>query len=165
MAVIEYARNVLGISEATTEENDKDSPHKVIIYMPEIDKHLMGGNMRLGAKTTSIVSEDTLASWVYYKNLSANERHRHRYEVNIEYKARLEAAGLSFSGEDSQKERMEIIEIKDHPFFLGVQYHPEFTSRPFSPNPCFYAFILASAGQFDRIGFKSDLELRYTPEI
>mmetsp|Transcript_23861 Transcript_23861/g.27469 ORF Transcript_23861/g.27469 Transcript_23861/m.27469 type:complete len:131 (-) Transcript_23861:24-416(-) len=130
--------------------------------MPEISKTMKGGTMRLGARHTYIRDQESLASKVYYGSDTVFERHRHRYEVNIEYRARIEEKGLIFSGEDGNQERMEITELKDHPFFFGTQFHPEFTSRPFKPNPSFYAFVLAASGQCDRIGQKSDLEVEYS---
>ena len=158
LAVIEFCRNVLDMPEATHEEFEDSADQKVIIFMPEISKTMLGGTMRLGSRHTYIKDSESLASKIYYGSDSAFERHRHRYEVNIEYKERIEEKGFIFSGEDGNKERMEIIEIQDHPFFVGTQFHPEFTSRPFKPNPVFYSFLLASSGQFEKIGERSDLE-------
>ena len=98
MAVIEYARNVLGMKSANTEENDPQGSENVVIFMPEIDKFFMGGTMRLGSKTTTIKDPKSLASKVYYNSMKATERHRHRYEVNPDYVERLEESGLVFSG-------------------------------------------------------------------
>ena len=161
LAVVEFCQNVLKIPDASHEEFNVEAEEKVIIFMPEISKIMKGGTMRLGARHTYIKNNDSLASKVYYGLNTIYERHRHRYEVNIQYKEKIEEKGLIFSGEDGNKERMEIIELNDHPFFLGTQFHPEFTSRPFKPNPVFYSFILASSQQFDKIGERSDLEKEY----
>ena len=147
------------MTEADSEEYREEHKENVIIFMPEISKTHKGGTMRLGTRTTYVRDPDSLAAKVYYGEQEISERHRHRYEVNCDFKADLEAKGMVFSGEDINKERMEVLELKDHEaFFLGVQYHPEFTSRPFSPNPCFYAFILASSGQVSEIGSRSEFE-------
>ena len=141
LAVVEFCRNVLGIEDAAHEEFDEDARNRVIVFMPEISKTMKGGTMRLGARHTYIKDPESLASRIYYGSDSAFERHRHRYEVNIAYRQAIEEKGFIFSGEDGNRERMEITEIEDHPFFVGTQFHPEFTSRPFRPNPVFYAFV------------------------
>jgi CTP synthase len=143
VAVIEYARHVLGLSAAhSTEFEDTRDP--VIINMPELSTTHMGGSMRLGARKT-LIEAKTLASEIYGKS-EVIERHRHRYEVNPEYIQPLEKAGLLFSGHDERKQRMEIVELPQgvHPFFLGVQFHPEFLTRPYRPHPMFSSFIQAS---------------------
>lgn len=149
LAIIEFCRNVLGIKDADSEEFNQTCENKVIIFMPEISKITKGGTMRLGARHTIINSEESLAFKIYNGNSSVYERHRHRYEFNIKYKSMIEEQGLIFTGEDSNKERMEIVELLDHPFFIGTQYHPEFTSKPFSPNPVFFGFVKASAKVFE----------------
>lgn len=116
--------------------------------MPEIDKKTMGGNMRLGQRPT-LYQEGT--EWSRLRKLYGNsdsilERHRHRYEVNPDYIERLSNAGLPFVGKDDKGERMEIVELKDHPFFVGVQFHPEFMSRVLKPSPPYLGFVAASAG-------------------
>lgn len=141
LAVVEFCRNVLGIEDAAHEEFDEDARNRVIVFMPEISKTMKGGTMRLGARHAYIKDPESLASRIYYGSDSAFERHRHRYEVNIAYRQAIEEKGFIFSGEDGNRERMEITEIEDHPFFVGTQFHPEFTSRPFRPNPVFYAFV------------------------
>jgi CTP synthase len=150
-SVIEFARNVVKLSGATSAEFDQEAEHPVIIYMPEISTTHMGGTMRLGART-SFLKDDTLAIQLYNGERLVNERHRHRYEVNPHYIQQLSAAGLVFSGTDEKQIRMECIELPSevHPFFFGVQYHPEFTSRPLSPNPIFLGFVQAAAKQFTR---------------
>jgi CTP synthase len=148
MAVIEYARNVLGIKDATSSEFSKKGSF-VIGMMSEWQDQSgkktkkagsdLGGTMRLGAYPCKI-SKGSLAEKIYGKNL-ISERHRHRYEVNINFKEKLEKAGLSFSGLSPDKKLPEIIEIKDHPFFVGVQFHPELKSKPFAAHPLFVSFI------------------------
>lgn len=162
LAVVEFCKNVLGIEGAEHEEFVESAAEKVIIFMPEISKTMKGGTMRLGSRHTYILDDKSLASKIYYGAQTAYERHRHRYEVNTQYKEMMENKGFIFSGEDGNHERMEIIELKDHPYFIGTQYHPEFTSRPFKPNQVFYSFILASSGQYDQIGKKSELEQKYS---
>jgi CTP synthase len=140
MAVIEHARNVLGLAGAHSAEIDEETPHPVIDILPEqkeIDD--MGGTMRLGAHETQIEA-GTLAEAVYDAD-ACTERHRHRYEVNPAYIDRLETAGLRFSGTAGR--RMEILERENHPFFFGTQFHPEFRSRPDRASPPFVAFLEA----------------------
>ncbi len=148
IAVIEYARNVLGIENATTAEMDPEAENMVIDIMPEqkelLKKQNYGNTMRLGAYP-AILSKETIAQRSY-KSDEISERHRHRYEVNPEYIERLTSKGLIFSGKSPDGRLMEIAELseKEHPFFLGVQFHPEFRARPLSPHPLFTAFIKAS---------------------
>jgi len=143
MAVIEFARNILDMQDANSTEFDEKTQHPVVIFMPEISKTHMGGTMRLGSRETHI-DKSSLAYKLYGKTV-VRERHRHRYEVNPKYISALTKSGLVFSGKDDQKARMEITELPDHPFFLGVQYHPEFLSRPTRPCPTFLGFVEASA--------------------
>uniref|UniRef100_A0A6B2L0P1 CTP synthase n=1 Tax=Arcella intermedia TaxID=1963864 RepID=A0A6B2L0P1_9EUKA len=159
IAVIEYARNVLGWSHATSEEflseeekkvEEKDPHQCVVVFMPEISKTHMGGTMRLGARETVFKGTDNLSS-LLYKRITGNvtsvsERHRHRYEVNPKVVNELEANGLRFVGQDETGMRQEILELPSHPFFLAVQYHPEFKSRPMKPSPPFVGFMLAASG-------------------
>jgi CTP synthase len=149
--VIEYARHVLGLVDATSGEFDPDAEHPVVVYMPEISQTHLGGTMRLGARRSRLL-DHTLAMQVYGGEPTIVERHRHRYEVNPEYVQQLSDAGLVFSGvDDDEKIRMECVELRasaSHPFFLGVQYHPEFLSRPLAPSPPFLAFVQAAAGKF-----------------
>ena len=107
----------------------------------------MGGTMRLGSRCTIIKNQQSLAGVLYGGCPVIYERHRHRYEVNASYVQGLENQGLMFSGQDERGQRMEIIELNGHPFYFGVQFHPEFKSRPNHPSPCFLGFILAAAGQ------------------
>lgn len=144
LAVIEFARNVAGLTGAHTVEVNPDTPHPVIDIMPEqkdkIHKGAYGATMRLGAYP-AILKSNTLAEKAYGRN-HISERHRHRYEVNPEYIERLSNAGLIFSGTSPDGRLCEIAELpkKKHPFFLGTQFHPEFKARPLSPHPLFSAF-------------------------
>eukprot|EP01029_Cantina_marsupialis_P001003 TRINITY_DN1080_c0_g1_i4.p1 TRINITY_DN1080_c0_g1~~TRINITY_DN1080_c0_g1_i4.p1 ORF type:complete len:530 (+),score=203.82 TRINITY_DN1080_c0_g1_i4:262-1851(+) len=153
-AVIEYARNVCGIADAGSAEFNESCKNPVILFMPEVDPSSMGGTMRLGARHTQLVEHEdgpTLAQQMYAYEKVVFERHRHRYEVNTEFKSRLEEAGLKFAGMDDRKQRMEIIELsrEDHPFYFATQYHPEFTTKPDKPSPPFLAFILATIKKLD----------------
>lgn len=147
LMVIEYARNVLGIKDATTREINATSKNCVIDIMESqkdnIAKHKMGGSMRLGSYP-AILKKGSVA-FNAYNLLKISERHRHRYEVNNSYKEALEKAGLVFSGISPDGKLCEIAELpkNKHPFFLGTQFHPEFLARPLSPHPLFTAFIKA----------------------
>ena len=148
LMVIEYARNIANLRNANTREIDPNSPHLVVDIMPDqrkkMEKNEYGGSMRLGAYECRL-KKDSIAKSAYGKN-SVLERHRHRYEVNPEYVKPLEEAGLIFSGYSPDGRLMEIAELPKsvHPFFLGVQFHPEFLARPLSPHPLFTAFINAA---------------------
>ncbi|KIW02394.1 CTP synthase [Verruconis gallopava] len=154
IAVIEYARNVCGMTNATSEEFQKEGPDDhVIIFMPEIDKTTMGGTMRLGRRATHFQpgSEWSKLRALYGGHDSVDERHRHRYEVNPKYIDRLEEAGLTFIGKDDQNVRMEIVELKDHPYYVGVQYHPEFLSKVLDPSKPLLGLVAASSGILEEI--------------
>jgi len=148
VAVIEFARNIVHLSKATSEEFDGDAEHQVIIFMPEIDKTKMGGTMRLGLHDTHFQpgSEWSKLRALYGNVDVVSERHRHRYEVNPAYVDKLHDAGLNFLGKDDRGERMEIMELKDHPYYVGVQYHPEYTSRVLDASKPYLGFVAASAG-------------------
>jgi len=142
-AVIEYARNVCGLEGANSSEFDPSTPHRVIYKLRElrgIDE--LGGTMRLGAWTARLKE----GSFAYdaYGQLEISERHRHRYEFNREYETTLVAHGLELTAESPDGTYVEIVEIRDHPWFLGCQFHPEFKSRPLDPHPLFKAFIGAA---------------------
>ncbi len=143
IAVIEYARNVAGIKDADSGEFDKECRHKVIDYMPgqseDIDK---GGTLRLGAYPCEIAKGTTMERC--YGTSSISERHRHRYEFNNGYRDVLEEKGLSVSGISPDGRLVETVEITDRPFYVGVQFHPEFKSRPNRPHPLFNGFIEAA---------------------
>lgn len=151
MMVIEYARNVLGHKDANTREVNPGSKNIVIDVMESqkdiLQKNAYGGTMRLGAYK-AVLKDGTVAR-VSYGKKEITERHRHRYEVNPEFIVPLEKAGLVFSGRSPDGHLMEIAELpkKEHPFFLGTQFHPEFLAHPLSPHPLFSAFIKACGGK------------------
>ena len=147
VAAIEFARNVLGMEGSTSTEFDEDCENPAVIFMPEISTTHLGGTMRLGSRPTLFQVEDCKMKRLYGGMQSVDERHRHRYEVNPELIERLEAAGLTFVGKDETGQRCEILELPDHPYFVAVQYHPEFKSRPGRPSPPFLGLILAASGQ------------------
>ena len=142
-AVIEFARNVAGLTGANSNEFDENSPHKVIDFMPgqsdEVDK---GGTLRLGAYPCVIAPGTTMARC--YGATEISERHRHRYEFNNDYRERLREKGLTLSGLSPDGKLVETVELTDRPFFVGVQFHPEFKSRPNKPHPLFVGFIGAA---------------------
>jgi CTP synthase len=144
IAVIEFARNAAGLAGANSHEFDEDSPYQVIHFMPgqndEIDK---GGTLRLG-KYPCVLREGTVIARCYGKS-EISERHRHRYEVANEYRETLEKAGLCLSGQSPDGRLIETVEIPGEDFFVGVQFHPEFKSRPNKPHPLFLGFIGAAA--------------------
>lgn len=143
MAVIEFARNVLGLSNANTTEHDPQTPDPVIHLMEEQKKiSNMGASMRLGAYPCKLKS-GTLARNCYNQE-TISERHRHRYEFNNEYRERFEAAGMVLSGQSPDGVLIEMVELKDHPWFIACQFHPEFKSRPVAPHPLFRDFVGAS---------------------
>jgi CTP synthase len=144
VAVIEFARNVLGLEGANSTEFDDKTPHPTVIFMPEGSKTHMGATMRLGSRQTNLHTEDCHAFRLYGGAKKIHERHRHRYEVNPDMIADLEAAGLRFVGKDTEAQRMEIIELADHPYYFGTQYHPEFKSRPNRPSPPFLGLVEAA---------------------
>ncbi len=150
MAVIEFARNVLKIKKATSSEFS-DVGVKVIGLINEWDKDgkifkgttkEIGGTMRLGLYEAKLKDHSLIRS--IYKSKTIKERHRHRYEVNINLKSDFEKKGMIFSGISPNKKLPEIIELKSHPWFIGVQFHPEFKSRPLNPHPLFSSFIKAA---------------------
>ncbi|KAK9268147.1 hypothetical protein L1049_010588 [Liquidambar formosana] len=149
IAVIEFARSVLGLQDANSTEFDPNTRHPCVIFMPEGSKTHMGGTMRLGSRRTYFQVPDCKSAELYGNTSFIDERHRHRYEVNPDMVAQLESAGLSFTGKDESGRRMEIVELLNHPFFIGVQFHPEFKSRPGKPSALFLGFIAAACGQLD----------------
>jgi len=153
VAVIEYARHELGYKNATSEEISAHAEHCVVIFMPEGSKEQMGGTMRLGTRTSHFKPgmEWSKLQSMYGGADVIEERHRHRYEVNPKYIDELEKAGLALTSFDDQGVRVESIELKDHPFFVGVQAHPEFTSKVLDPSPAYLGFVAASAGCLDQM--------------
>jgi CTP synthase len=145
-AVIEYARNVLKLEDANSTEVNPETKNPLVIDMPEHHPGIMGGTMRLGKRTTTFKG-DSIIRKLYGNTETVDERHRHRYEVNPKYVNDLEAKGLKFVGTDSEQERMEIMELENHPYYVATQYHPEYLSRPLKPSPPFLGLILASIGK------------------
>ena len=156
VAVIEYARNVLGIADAGSGEFDPDCAHKVIDLLPgQSEEGDMGGTLRLGAYPCKIRPGTTMARC--YGAPLVRERHRHRYELNNAYREALEAGGLTLSGTSPDEKLVETVELSDRPFFVGVQFHPEFHSRPNRAHPLFCGFVRAALER--REGGKRDAGL------
>jgi len=147
VATIGFARSVLGMEGTTSTEFDEDCPNPAVIFMPEISTTHLGGTMRLGSRPTLFQVDDCRIRRLYGGAASVDERHRHRFEVNPDLIGRLEAAGLTFVGKDETGQRCEILEVADHPYFVAVQYHPEFKSRPGRASPPFLGLVLAASGQ------------------
>uniref|UniRef100_A0A4W3J6H3 CTP synthase n=1 Tax=Callorhinchus milii TaxID=7868 RepID=A0A4W3J6H3_CALMI len=133
--------------DANSTEFDSSTSHPVVIDMPEHNPGEMGGTMRLGKRRTILKDSSSVLRRLYGVQDYVEERHRHRYEVNPELRNNFEDKGFRFVGQDVEGERMEIIELDDHPYFVGVQYHPEFTSRPMKPSPPYFGLLLAAAGK------------------
>lgn len=165
LSVVEHCRSLLGMKDANSVEFDQGTKEKVVIFMPEIEKNKMGGNMRLGARLTKFSDRES-KSWKLYQEWdkllhSDNdggdggdmilERHRHRYEINPEIVDEISTNGLSFVGRDESGERMEILERSDHPYYVACQYHPEFLSRPLHPSPLFVGLLRAAKDERERI--------------
>ncbi|GBU10735.1 CTP synthetase [Erysipelotrichaceae bacterium] len=143
LASLEFARNVLKLEDANSREFDEDAQNLIIDFMEGQSNNIdMGGTQRLGAYACEII-DNTKAKSAYKSNL-VSERHRHRYEFNNQYISDFKAAGMVFSGTNPQTGLVEIIELADHPWFVAVQFHPEFSSRPLKPQPLFYDFIKAA---------------------
>jgi len=160
MAVIEYARSVLGLTRANSLEFDPATPDPVVTLLEsQRDVKDKGGTMRLGAYACRIRA-GTLAERLYGSNL-IHERHRHRYEVNNAYRERFERAGLVISGVNPDLDLVEMIELPNHPYFLGCQFHPEFKSRPTAPHPLFSGFVQAALAYRNQI---SSVETPAEPE-
>lgn len=142
-ACIEYARNVCGLSDANSSEFDPATPHRIIYKLRELTGvEEMGGTMRLGAWPCMLQPDSVAAR--SYGQIEISERHRHRYEFNREYEAILTGAGLRITGTTPDATYVEIVELPNHPFFLGCQFHPEFKSKPLEPHPLFREFVGAS---------------------
>jgi CTP synthase len=155
-AVVEFARNVAGLAGANSREFDQDSPHAVIDLMPEQrTMRNKGATMRLGAFPCSLLPGTVAAE--AYGTLEISERHRHRLEFANDYRDRLTEAGLVLSGTSPDKKLVEMIELKDHPYFVGCQFHPEFKSRPLVPHPLFARFVRAALE-------RQALRIKLTPE-
>ncbi len=144
---IEFARNVCGLQNANSQEFDESSPHQIVHFLPDQHQKVSkGGTLRLGSYPC-ILKKETRA-FEAYQTLEITERHRHRYEFNNEYREEMEKRGLVFSGTSPDGHLMEMVEITNHPFYVGCQFHPEFKSRPHRPHPLFLAFIKASKALF-----------------
>ncbi|CAB4254981.1 similar to Saccharomyces cerevisiae YBL039C URA7 Major CTP synthase isozyme (see also URA8) [Maudiozyma barnettii] len=155
IATIEFVRDVIGKTEASSTEfvEGLDEENQVVIYMPEIDKATMGGNMRLGLRPTYFQdnSEWSKIRKLYGSPASVEERHRHRYEINPEIVEELEENGLVFVGKDESNKRCEIFELKNHPFYVATQYHPEYTSKVLDPSKPFLGLVAAASGILDDV--------------
>jgi len=142
-ACIEFARNVCGLDEANSSEFDPATQHRVIYKLRELrGVEELGGTMRLGAWDCKIEAGSN--AFKAYGQGEISERHRHRYEFNREYEEPMVAAGLRISGSTPDGTYVEMVEIPDHPYFIGCQFHPEFKSKPLEPHPLFKAFVGAS---------------------
>jgi CTP synthase len=155
MAVIEYARSLAGMPAATsTEFGPAENP--IVGLLTEwtrgnqverrSDNDDLGGSMRLGSYQCALAANSRIRE-IYADAAEISERHRHRYEVNINFKQQLEASGLVFSGMSPDGDLPEIIELPAHPWFIGVQFHPELKSKPFAPHPLFTSFVAAAIAQ------------------
>lgn len=157
MCVVEFARDVLGLKEAASAEMNPSTPDPVIDLMEDQKSTtIKGGTMRLGAYDCQL-DKNSLAYEIYGKEL-ISERHRHRYEFNGHYLTRMEAAGLKASGRNPETGLVEIVEIPTHPFFIGVQFHPELKSTPEVPQPIFVAFVKAALDYRRQRGLECDLQ-------
>ncbi len=142
MAVIEFARHQAGLPDANSTEVDSETPFPVVDRMPDQTSVLLGGTMRLGGYACE-VQPDTRLYKAYGKS-DIRERHRHRYELNNDYLPKLQEAGLRVSGVNPESGLVEAVELNNHPWFVGVQFHPEFLSRPNNPHPLFRDFVKAA---------------------
>ena len=146
LAIIEFARNVSGVAKATSMEFSQQGEFVVHFMEGQSENMAKGWSMRLGAYDCSLV-KGSLAHKIYGE-LDISERHRHRLEVNNKYIKKLEESGMVISGKNNKLDLVEVIEIKEHPYFIACQYHPEFKSRPFHPHPLFKTFVEAAYTNF-----------------
>lgn len=149
LAVIEFARNCLNLEDANSTEFEPNTPVPLVIDMPEHNPGDLGGTMRLGLRRTVFTTENSILKKLYGDVPYIEERHRHRYEVNPNMINRFEEKDLRFVGQDVDGKRMEIIELTSHPYFVGVQFHPEFSSRPMKPSPPYLGLLLAATGNLN----------------
>ncbi|KAG4304535.1 hypothetical protein PORY_001928 [Pneumocystis oryctolagi] len=158
ISVIEFSRNVCNLKDAQSTELQEDTQTPVIINISNIDKLYYGGTMCLGLRKVFFQNN---VEWSKIKKLYnkdyINERHRHRYEVNLDYVRTIEDSGMTFVGKDESGTRMEIFELKDHPYFIGTQFHPEYLTRPLSPSPPYLGLIAASCGILHNILEKNQI--------
>ncbi len=145
IATVEFCRNVLGLEGANSTEFEDNPEHAAVVFMPEISKTHLGGTMRLGSRPTLWQTEGSTIRALYGEGDAVHERHRHRYEVNPDLIERIESAGLVFVGKDESGQRCEIFELEGHPYYVGVQFHPEFKSRPGRPSPPFLGLLQAAS--------------------
>ncbi|MBI4093290.1 MAG: CTP synthase, partial [Candidatus Kerfeldbacteria bacterium] len=157
LATVEFARHVVGLKGASSTEIDPKTPHPLIHIMPDqaekLAKQQYGNTMRLGNYPCKLTPGSSAAK--LYRSRKIVERHRHRYEVNNDYRERLTKKGLLLSGLSPDKKLVEIVELPGHPFFLGTQFHPEFTSRPLRPHPLFVGFLSAALKRHKKLGSAS----------
>ena len=149
IATIEFCRNVLGMTGANSTEFEDNPEHAAVVFMPEISKTHLGGTMRLGSRPTLWQHDGSTIRALYGPGDAVDERHRHRYEVNPDLIERIEEAGLVFVGKDESGQRCEIFELNNHLYYVGVQFHPEFKSRPGRPSPPFLGLLKAASGQLN----------------
>lgn len=161
VAVIEFVRSQLGFADSTSMEFNPDADENTasVVYMPDVDQINLGGTMRLGIHLTKFVAD---SEWSKLRQLyggaeSVLERHRHRYEVNPKLIGEIEAKGLKFIGKDESEKRMEIVELKDHKFYVGTQYHPEYCSKVLDPSRPFLGLVAAAAGILDDVMTREDI--------
>ena len=145
VAAIEFCRNVLGMEDANSTEFDNNPSTAAVIFMPEISKTHLGGTMRLGSRPTIWQTSTSKIRKLYGEGKSVDERHRHRYEINPDLVDAIENSGLIFVGKDETGQRCEIFKLNTPPYFVGVQYHPDFKSRPGKPAPPFLGLLMAAS--------------------
>ncbi|KAL6950066.1 CTP synthase ura7 [Hanseniaspora vineae] len=173
VATIEFARNVLKIENGSSCEFDDtldpiNDEKAIVVYMPEIDQKNLGGTMRLGLRPTIFIdglSDNSKIKKIYGDYSSVNERHRHRYEINPKLCSRLEENGLKFVGKDESLQRCEILELDNHPYYVGTQYHPEYRSKVLDPSPPFYGLLAAAAGVMDESFLQNCVNNKQNEEV
>ncbi|XP_078513793.1 CTP synthase 2 isoform X1 [Lissotriton helveticus] len=149
LAVVEFARNCLNWEDANSTEFEPNTRYPVVINIPEYHPGETVDSVRLGKRRTVFKTEDSVLRKLYGNVPVIEERHRHRYEVNPEFIHHFEDKGLKFVGHDTEGQRMEVVELQDHPYFVGVQFHPEFLSRPMKPSPPYIGLLMAATGKLD----------------
>lgn len=163
--MIEFARNALSMEGANSTELDSATKYPVVIDMPEHNTGQMGGTMRLGKRKTVFNAKTCITKKLYGNKDYVEERHRHRYEVNPKFIQKFEDAGMKFVGRSTDGERMEIMELEGHQYFVGVQYHPEYISRPMKPSPPYLGLLLAATGKMQAYrsrGYRMSPHLSYS---
>ncbi|KAK4336970.1 hypothetical protein RND71_043420 [Anisodus tanguticus] len=145
LAAIEFARNVLKLEDANSIEINENCKNPIVIDMPEHNQGSLGGTMRLGLRKTIFNTDDSILKKLYGSKDVIEERHRHRFEINFPYVQKFNDAGFRFVGRDESGKRMEIFELKGHQYFVGVQYHPEYLSKPLKPSPPYFGLLKAAS--------------------